>query len=431
MMDPQRLAAWRRAHPPIQGADLSTDRSNTPPPREGLVRAVMPGVELRSETREDGTESNTLFGHFARFNSWTEINSFIEGNFIERVAPGALRKTLKEGRPKILLNHGMDPMLGDRVIATLNRAEEDDDGGYYEARLFDGLDPVLLAGLRAGEYGASFRFNVVRDEWDDNPERSESNPKGLRERTLKEVRVSEFGPVTFPAYADATAGVRSMTDEIVLGRAIEDPDKLERCLAYFRDRDARRTPLGIVVPATPTTGMTNSASMTNSATNAAITTGAVATTTTTGSVPFRTEGSWTGRTYTWRALPDTIDLTFRRDFAATASDGTLAAMVREAAGSKKDGPDLLPTEDRDDDVASATDAATDTGAEVGAAPNPPAGNGGQEPDPQESAQQGDAAPSKDRAGQQAHPDQERRGRKANRGRRLFGLSTEEKTTWRL
>jgi HK97 family phage prohead protease len=255
MMDPQRLAEWRRTHPPIQGADPATDRTDDPPrtaPREGLVRAVMPGAEVRAETRDDGSDGTTLFGHFARFNTWTEIDSFLEGHFLERIAPGATRKTLKEQRPKVLLNHGMDPMLGDRVIATPHLLREDDEGAYYEARLFDGLDPVLLAGLRAGEYGASFRFNVVRDHWDDTPDPSDHNPRGIRERTLKEVRVSEFGPVTFPAYADATAGVRSMTDEVVLGRAVADPDRLERYLAYFRDRDRQRTTSGISVPDTIT-----------------------------------------------------------------------------------------------------------------------------------------------------------------------------------
>jgi hypothetical protein len=38
------------------------------------------------------------------------------------------------------------------------------------------------------------------------------NDHGLPERTLQEVRLFELGPCTFPAYADATAGVRSLTD---------------------------------------------------------------------------------------------------------------------------------------------------------------------------------------------------------------------------
>jgi HK97 family phage prohead protease len=247
MTDPQRYALWRRTHPPIMGAD-DTATIEVEHPTENLVRAIMPGVEIRAETNDDGTEGTTLFGHFSRFDSWTKIDSFIEGRFLERISPGAFKKTLREGRPKILLNHGMDPQLGDRVIATPTVLREDDDGAYYEARLLPGIDPLLLAGLRAGEYGASFRFSVVRESWDDNPGRSDHNPDGYPERTLKEVRCQEFGPVTFPAYADATAGIRSMTDEVMIGRAVADPSRLSDYLDYLRHRDEHQSRTGIVVP---------------------------------------------------------------------------------------------------------------------------------------------------------------------------------------
>jgi HK97 family phage prohead protease len=374
MMDPQRLAEWRRTHPPIQGADPATDRTDDPPrtaPREGLVRAVMPGAEVRAETRDDGSDGTTLFGHFARFNTWTEIDSFLEGHFLERIAPGATRKTLKEQRPKVLLNHGMDPMLGDRVIATPHLLREDDEGAYYEARLFDGLDPVLLAGLRAGEYGASFRFNVVRDQWDDTPDPSDHNPRGIRERTLKEVRVSEFGPVTFPAYADATAGVRSMTDEVVLGRAVADPDRLERYLAYFRDRDRQRTTSGI-------------------------------------------------------SVPDTITLTLHRRIAEE-DDAAIAAAVRAATTDPDRDPDEVPP------TAAATPQEQDPGpadTQEDARPGNSSTEAQQDPqDPAAQGTEGDPAPPEDRAEQPAHPADGRRDHNRN-SRTLFGLHQED-TTWRL
>jgi phage head maturation protease len=54
-----------------------------------------------------------LTGHFAVFNKWTEINSRFEGNFLERIAPGAMRRTIAENRSSIraLLEHGQDPMV--------------------------------------------------------------------------------------------------------------------------------------------------------------------------------------------------------------------------------------------------------------------------------------------------------------------------------
>lgn len=195
------------------------------PPRENLIRAVMPGVELRAA---DGDPTKpVLFGHFARFGEWTEIRSAWEGNFMERFAPGAFKKTIMESRDRmrVLFQHGQDPEIGDKPIAAIRELREDDEGAFYEADLFDGLPDLIVEGLRAGQYGASFRFNMLREDRNDRPEPSEHNPDGLPERTIKEARVAEFGPVTFPAYGGATAGVRSLTDEFLMSAMRCDPDK--------------------------------------------------------------------------------------------------------------------------------------------------------------------------------------------------------------
>jgi hypothetical protein len=70
----------------------------------------------------------------------------------------------------------------------------------------------LVPGLRAGVYGASFRFTVTNDHRNVRPRRSAYNPEGLVERTILAADVLEMGPVTWAAYAGATAGIRSLTD---------------------------------------------------------------------------------------------------------------------------------------------------------------------------------------------------------------------------
>lgn len=205
---------------------LTQPRSPSRPPRDGLVRSLRPGVGVRSE---DGNDTPTLYGHFAVFNRWTEIDSWFEGNFMERIAPGAFKKTFKEqgSRIRCLLQHGRDPQIGDKPIGKISVLREDGEGGYYEVELFDGLDDLVLDGLREDQYGASFRFRVMREEFVEEPEASEYNPKGIPERTLKEMQVFEFGPVTFGAYQEATAAVRSLTDSYFFGRlAATPPDEL-------------------------------------------------------------------------------------------------------------------------------------------------------------------------------------------------------------
>lgn len=226
-------------------------------PRENLFRAAHPAIEVRADSG-DGDGMPTLVGHFAVFNRWTEINSWFEGNFLERLAPGAFRKTFRENRDriKVLFQHGADPQIGDKPLGTIDELREDDTGGYYEVPLFDtSYNRDLVPGLEAGAYGASFRFQVMREELDEEPGESDDNPKGLPERTIKEVRLYEFGPVTFPAYAEATAGLRSLTDRFLFAEIERDPARFRSLAALattdFPSSDKPEDTAPPVTPAAP------------------------------------------------------------------------------------------------------------------------------------------------------------------------------------
>lgn len=196
-------------------------------PRENLLRAFRGDLELRDASEGDAP---TLFGHFAVFNRWTQIYDWFDGPFMERIAPGAFADTIEndQAQMRVLLEHGMDPQVGNKPIANLREVREDKVGAYYEAALLDGVPPLVTSGLRAGVYGASFRFQVMSEEVIDEPEPSKSNPKGLPERTITAARVFEFGPVTFGAYAEASAALRALDNQYLAHRLAADPDLLAR-----------------------------------------------------------------------------------------------------------------------------------------------------------------------------------------------------------
>jgi HK97 family phage prohead protease len=189
----------------------------TRPPKDNLVRAVFPApIEYRDESNADDGTIGTLEGHFAVWDQWTEINSSWEGHFLERIKPSAFDKTLSEHTPKVLFQHGQDPVVGDKPLGKIREVRSDAQGMYYNVGLLDtSYNRDIQPGLKAGLYGSSFRFAVVKEDFKRDAKRSDHNPEGLPERTILEATLPEFGPVTFPAYmaADATArmAMRSMT----------------------------------------------------------------------------------------------------------------------------------------------------------------------------------------------------------------------------
>jgi uncharacterized protein len=160
-------------------------------------------VEFRSftgELRQEG-DGNTFVGYAAVFNSPSEPLPFIE-----RIAPGAFAKSLRNRKQDIRLyvNHDSNMVLASRNSRTL-RLSEDERGLRVEADL-----PDTTAGRDIRELMAtgvvdkmSFGFQVDRrgDKWSDD---------GM-ERTLTSVRLFEVSVVTgFPAYEATTAAVRSL-----------------------------------------------------------------------------------------------------------------------------------------------------------------------------------------------------------------------------
>lgn len=190
----------------------------------------------------------TMTVEFSRFDTWYEINSWWEGRFLERTAKGAFAKTIAErmSAVKVFFNHGGDWQIDQKVLGVPSVLEERDTSPYAEVPLLaTSYNRDLIEGLAAGAYGSSFMFNVLREEWVEEPGESEHNPKGLPERTITEVRLLEFGPVTWPANPEATAGLRCGTDHYADKLRARSPERFRSYtepFADFRALHGLRTP---------------------------------------------------------------------------------------------------------------------------------------------------------------------------------------------
>ncbi len=172
-------------------------------------RFVGTGVApVRMEKRAEDTPAK-IVGHAAVFYDGTEATEFtLWRNAVERIMPGAFDRALREKHDvRALFNHNVDNLLGRTAAHTLDLSI-DNRGLAYEIDPPDtqlGRDvPISLE--RGDITGSSFAFQVLEETW-----REEEGDDG----TVREIReitdigpLLDVGPVTFPAYEVATAGMR-------------------------------------------------------------------------------------------------------------------------------------------------------------------------------------------------------------------------------
>lgn len=203
--------------------------------RSDLIREV--GFTLR-DAGEDEPDGRTIDGYGAVFGQATRIASW-EGEFDEVISKGAFRKSLRERSPVMQYDHGRHPLIGSIPLGRWDIVEEDDHGLHVVGRLSDNwlIQPVRDAiagpdGKGGGITGMSFRFSVVRDKWTDAAGKTVKDDellellwygageRGPLLRELQEVKVSEVGPVAWPAYEQTSVGVRSAESPFIvdLGR---------------------------------------------------------------------------------------------------------------------------------------------------------------------------------------------------------------------
>jgi len=195
-------------------------------------RSKMKKIERRTFTiknvearqAEDGTMR--LSGYAAVFN-----DDSVPLPFIERIAPGAFRKTLTETPDvRLLINHEGLPLA--RTKNGTLRLQEDQTGLYMDADLPDTQAARDLYTLveRGDVDQMSFAFRVIRQKWNE----------GRTERTLTELSLADgdVSVVTYPAYpttsVEAREQLRAAMQAVKEGREIS-PETMMILKSIFSD----------------------------------------------------------------------------------------------------------------------------------------------------------------------------------------------------
>ena len=154
------------------------------------------------EVREEGDEPPVLTGYASVFNQ----EAIIWGLWREKVAPGAFKKTIKEHDVRALWNHNPDLPLGrNRAKPPTLTLAEDEKGLKVEIKPPDtqaGRDAVTS--IKRGDVTQmSIAFETIKQEW--------YIPEDKRElplRTLREAKLYDVSPVTFPAFEGTSISAR-------------------------------------------------------------------------------------------------------------------------------------------------------------------------------------------------------------------------------
>jgi len=158
-------------------------------------------LELRAA--EDGSPER-IVGHAAVFGK----RSVDLGGFTEEIERGAFSNAISEGDDvRALWNHDANLVMG-RTPTTL-RLAEDKDGLRVEIDLEGAPDHVrdLTKSIKRGDVSQmSFAFSLRSADGDSWHEED----GGAMVRTLKDLRLFDVSPVTYPAYPDTSVAARSL-----------------------------------------------------------------------------------------------------------------------------------------------------------------------------------------------------------------------------
>lgn len=178
-------------------------------PRAGMrERRYFPIEDL--EVRAEDGKPPEIHGHAVRYGVWSQDL----GGFRERILAGAARKTIGEADIRALFNHDPNYVLGRNKAGTLDLSE-DDRGVRNVIRPPETqtVNDLVIVPMQRGDITQqSFGFRTVRDEWREPANAIKKD--GLWERDVIELQLFDVSIVTFPAFTQAAAHVRSSLGEL-------------------------------------------------------------------------------------------------------------------------------------------------------------------------------------------------------------------------
>lgn len=161
--------------------------------------------EIRMETSEDGRP--VIRGIAVRYGSLSAPLKDSKGRpFRERFQAGAFSRALATGADvRGLVNHNKDLVLGRTTAGTMKLVDGPDALRYEIFPPTSAIAEHYVESINRGDMsGSSFRFYKIRDAW-----------SGAGEATVRDVLeadIDDVSVVTYPAYLDSEAAIRSIDD---------------------------------------------------------------------------------------------------------------------------------------------------------------------------------------------------------------------------
>lgn len=195
-----RRGVWRHLAAHLRDADVEPADLRS---RSEMERRAFRATEIRAVA--DVESGPVIEGYAAVFNSPSDDI----GGFVETIAPGAFARAVRgDDDVRALWNHDERYVLGRTKNGTLTLSE---DSVGLKVRI---IPPDTqwardaIESIRRGDVDQmSFGFKCLEDAWVVND--------GVPVREVREVRLFDVSPVTFPAYPQTTVSVRSRAMEVI------------------------------------------------------------------------------------------------------------------------------------------------------------------------------------------------------------------------